>query len=111
MSKQEQFAAVLGRIDTATNGVADELKALKDTVKGFGLTAEQEDAILTQLEASASKLEGIGKTDDPAGDGTGGSTSETPDTGAGSDTETSGDAGDTTTDSGIDTANTEQALP
>lgn len=61
---QEQFNQVLTRIDGATNNVANQLRALKDQVAGQGLSIEVEQSILGQLEAAATRLEGVGA--DPA---------------------------------------------
>lgn len=60
MAKQEQFEAVLGRIDTATNKIAEQLRALKDQIANQGLPSEIEDQVLSRLETSATQLEAVG---------------------------------------------------
>ena len=60
METQEKFQSVLSRIDTATNGIAGQLIALKEQIRGGGLSAEVENSILGQLDSAAGKLEGIG---------------------------------------------------
>lgn len=57
---EEQFNAVLQRIDDATNGIAEQLRDLKGQIQGSGLSSEKEAEILGKLESAAGKLEGIG---------------------------------------------------
>lgn len=59
MASQADFDAKLTRIDTATDQIAAELKALADQVRNGGLTAAQEQAVADALEAKATRLEGI----------------------------------------------------
>jgi hypothetical protein len=61
MATEEQFTALLQRIDTRTNGIAEELRLLKEDIKNSGLSKAKEDEILGKLEAQAVKLEGVGK--------------------------------------------------
>jgi hypothetical protein len=70
MAKQQDFDAVLSRIDAATTNLATVVTDLKDDIKELGLPGETEDAILSKLDAAAAKLEAIGKPEDPAGDET-----------------------------------------
>lgn len=60
MAKQEDFDAVLGRIDTATNKIAADLIALRDQIKGAGLPEALENSILASLTEKAARLEAIG---------------------------------------------------
>lgn len=60
MAKQEQFDAVLTRIDAATNKIADQLRALKDQIANQGLPGDVEDAVLARLETAATQLEAVG---------------------------------------------------
>ena len=59
MAKQEDFDAVLTRIDAATTDIADDLKGLRDEIKNAGLPSDVEDSVLSKLTAAADKLEGI----------------------------------------------------
>lgn len=63
MGLEEDFQAVINRIDGATNKIAQKLKDLADQIKGQGLPASIESQILLDLQGEASKLEGIGATD------------------------------------------------
>lgn len=63
MATEEQFLALIQRIDTATDGVAAELRALKDEIKNSGMSKEKEDSVLNKLESTATKLEAVGKED------------------------------------------------
>jgi hypothetical protein len=63
MATNEQFEALLTRIDTSTNGIAQQLRDLKDQIANQGLSKELEDAILAKLETAATKLEAVGKED------------------------------------------------
>lgn len=65
MATIEDFSAVLARIDTATNQIAADLKALKDQIAGAGLSAAVEADVLAQLDAKAKALEAIGKSTAP----------------------------------------------
>lgn len=60
MASQDEFNAVLGRIDTATNEIAADISGLRDQIAGLGLPSTVEADILAQLDAAASRLEGIG---------------------------------------------------
>jgi chromosome segregation ATPase len=78
MATQEQVNAALGRIDAATTksgaavtAIGDRIAALEQAIKNAGLSAEQEAALLAQLEgvganaeALAAALEAMGKTPD-----------------------------------------------
>ena len=55
----QDFQTALDRIDTATNGIADEIKALKDQIAGAGLDPAAQAALLSSLEAAAAKIEGV----------------------------------------------------
>lgn len=61
MAKQEQFDAVITRIDAATTAIADQLRDLKEQLTNAGLSAEVEAAVLARLETSATQLEAVGK--------------------------------------------------
>lgn len=61
MAKQDQFDAVLARIDAATSAIAAELEDLKGQITGAGLSAEAEDSILATLDSAVTKLEAFGK--------------------------------------------------
>ena len=63
MATNEQFEALLTRIDNSTNGIAQQLRDLKDQLANQGLPKELEDAILAKLETAAAKLEAVGKED------------------------------------------------
>ena len=65
MATQEQFEAVLSRIDTATTDIAADIRSLKEPITNAGLTQEIEDMILSKLDAAATKLEGIGAETPP----------------------------------------------
>lgn len=56
----EDFAGVIKRIDDATSAEAQRLKDLKDQIATLGLDASVEENIFTQLDAAATRLEGIG---------------------------------------------------
>ena len=64
MGALEDFEAVLGRIDTATNDVAADLRKLRDDLANAGLSVEQEAAVLGKLDAAATALEAVAA--DPA---------------------------------------------
>lgn len=104
MAKQQDFDVVLGRIDAATNGVAQEVRDLKTEIVGKGLGAEAEDALLSKLDAVASKLEGIGADpSNPApatGDTTGSTTDATGTATTGTDTTATDTTGADATDAG-----------
>lgn len=64
MANQEQFEAVLARIDNTTNVIADEtvriaedIRQLKEDIANQGLPADVEANILASLEAKAVSLE------------------------------------------------------
>ena len=60
-----EIKAILKRIDTATNNIAEDIRGLKDAVKP-GMTDAEVLDVQTLAEASATKLEGIAaSTDDP----------------------------------------------
>lgn len=63
MASQQEFQAVLDRIDTATSNIAAQLQSLKNQIAGQGLPPEIELEVLNKLTTAAEKLEGIGKTD------------------------------------------------
>lgn len=63
MATEEQFNALLTRIDNATTATAAELRDLKDQLLNQGLPKEVEDRIAARLEAAAVKLEAVGKED------------------------------------------------
>lgn len=59
------FGDVLGRIDAATNNIAEDIRNIKDQLS-TGMNAAQVAALKQQLEAKASTLEGIASsTEDP----------------------------------------------
>lgn len=60
MATQASFTDVINQIDGATNVVAAILEDLKKKIAGGGLDAATEDAVLTQLQASADKLKSMG---------------------------------------------------
>lgn len=63
MATDEQFEALLTRIDNSTNGIAQQLRDLKDQIANQGLPKDVEDRILAKLETAATKLEAVGKED------------------------------------------------
>lgn len=72
MATLEQFMTALGRIDAATNNLAVQLQQLKDKVAQGGVTPENEDWILGQLDAAIVKLQGMGTTSADTSSETGG---------------------------------------
>lgn len=74
MATQDQFNEVLNRIDSATNNIAADLRSLKDTIEGQGLSAEVEAQVLARLENAATKLEEVAASteDEVIDDGEGG---------------------------------------
>lgn len=70
MAKLEDFQTQLSRVDAATNKIAEDLQKLKDQIAGSGMDAETEASVLAQLDAAATKLEGIGKPADTPTDPT-----------------------------------------
>lgn len=67
MAKLEQFVEQLNSIDTSTNAIADELRALREDIKGQGLSSEFEDQILARLSGAATRLNAIASPEpDPA---------------------------------------------
>lgn len=64
MAVLQEVKDVLGRIDKATNDVAAKLDKLADQIAKGGLTAAEEDGVVTELRATADRLETLGK--DPA---------------------------------------------
>lgn len=63
MSLQEDFQAVINRIDAATSKIAAKIMLLAEQIKGKGLSAADESAFLLAFQEEAAKLEGIGATD------------------------------------------------
>jgi hypothetical protein len=61
---EQRYNAVIEKLDAATNRIGAELRDLANQVRSGGLTAEQEDAFATQLEAKAAALDLLGR--DPA---------------------------------------------
>lgn len=60
-----ELKAVLARIDTATNNIAEDIRVLKEKIL-TGMTAAQVAEVQAEAEAVAVKLEGIAaSTDDP----------------------------------------------
>jgi septum formation topological specificity factor MinE len=57
MATQQQFSDALDRVNTATNSIASLLRDYVEQVKAGGMTAEQEEASLTRLNAAAEALE------------------------------------------------------
>lgn len=90
MATEEQFNALLNRIDAATNDIAAELRSLKDKIAGGGLDAATEAQVLARLGAAADKLENTGKEDVPP-EGSGTADTSVPDEGE-QPTEQPGDA-------------------
>lgn len=60
MATLEQFEQALNRIDTATTDIANDIRQLKDEIANGGLNADNEAAILSRLDATATALEAIG---------------------------------------------------
>lgn len=59
------FTEVLGRIDTATNNIAEDLRRLKEQIS-TGMTPQQVAALKAQFEQRATVLEAIAAdTEDP----------------------------------------------
>lgn len=63
MATQQEFTAVIAKINDATNrmatalnGVETKLQALKDQVDNMGLTQEQESTILSGLDSAATVI-------------------------------------------------------
>lgn len=63
MATNEQFEALLNRIDTGTDRVAEELRDIKEELKNKGLSKADEDRIAARLDNAATKLEAVGKED------------------------------------------------
>jgi hypothetical protein len=63
MATNEQFEALLTRIDLGTNRVAQELRDIKEELKNMGLSKADEDRIVARLDNAATKLESVGKED------------------------------------------------
>lgn len=84
------FGSTMDRIDKATNGIAANLKALRDQLSA-GMSPDEVKAAQDRLSAEADKLEGIGADSSnpvpPGTDTTGG--------GGGVDTTTGGGGTDT----------------
>lgn len=59
MAKQEQFDAMLQRLDAATTEIADDLKALREEIAD-----SISDESLAKLDANIAKLETMGSEDD-----------------------------------------------
>lgn len=79
MATEQQFLDILGRIDTATTNIAEDIRGLKDQVANQGLPADVEARVLSTLEAKAAQLESIAAdTENPVPDetGTGGGTTD-----------------------------------
>lgn len=65
MAKQEQFDAMVARLNTATNDIAADLKLLKDQIAAGTVSDES----LAKLDADIVKLEALGaSTDNPIPD-------------------------------------------
>jgi ABC-type transporter Mla subunit MlaD len=60
MATLEQFESALNRIDTATTGIADQLRDLKEQLTNAGLSADVEAQVLSRLETAATQLEAVG---------------------------------------------------
>lgn len=56
----EKFEELRQRLDTATNGIAAELKALKDQISG-GLSASEAQKVVDDMTPLIERLEGMGK--------------------------------------------------
>ena len=63
MTKADDLLALNTRLNTATNEIASDLKALRDSLKG-GLSAAEADKAIADLTPSIERLEGLGA--DPA---------------------------------------------
>lgn len=62
MAKQEQFDALMQRLDATTNDIAADLKLLKDQIANDTISDES----LAKLDANIQKLEAIGaSTENP----------------------------------------------
>jgi hypothetical protein len=73
MATEQQFLDILGRIDTATTNIAEDIRGLKDQIANQGLPADVEANILSTLEAKAAQLESIAAdTNNPVPGDTGG---------------------------------------
>jgi hypothetical protein len=61
MATVAEFQDILGRIDTATDNIAEDLRRLANTI-GTGMTQAEEDSVKAALEAAAVKLEAVAST-------------------------------------------------
>lgn len=66
MVTKSDFDAVIAQITDATNNIADDITRLTAQIGGGGLTADEQQAALDELNAVAVKLKGIAdQTPDP----------------------------------------------
>lgn len=61
MATLEQYDAALTKIESATTDIGNRIKDLEDSIKNMGLTAEQEDTLLTRLSGLGDSLVAMGK--------------------------------------------------
>lgn len=60
MATKQDFETLLAAVDEATNKIAARIQALTDKLGQGGMTAEEEAAIKTSLEAEVAKLQALG---------------------------------------------------
>jgi hypothetical protein len=78
MASTEEFQVAFQRIDTATTGIAAELKKIPQQYANQGLSAEAEDRLLQQMNDAATRLEGIASSPSDPVPGAAGSTTPIP---------------------------------
>lgn len=66
MATEQEWIAILDRIDVATTNIAGDIRGIKDELANAGLPKEVEDRISARLEAKAVQLEALAAdTEDP----------------------------------------------
>jgi hypothetical protein len=60
MATREEFDAVVGKFNEATNAIAARITKLEGTIAGAGLSAEAEATVLAELHAVADGLKALG---------------------------------------------------
>jgi multidrug resistance efflux pump len=67
MATLADFQSMLERQNAAIDNIVEDIQALKDEIGNMGLTAEQEEAILSALENTTVKVENLA-SENPAVD-------------------------------------------